>query len=680
MAVAPASLYFPPVLIEYAGKILKSRTAHPLSSPIKPTAASQIPTHFLTQMVQKMVGSIDPTEHRFTSVAFAHTASPEEVKLVQTWPKSSTGNSSADQVPTEIHYTNQGTRTKLWGYETSTVTKGTPIPDPLKWFKLLLQERSTQGIRPQAGISPRGGVYRARGAEARLSNMFGGLGLSTPAPRRSSTTFNPPTTTPAHKTAQKLQLLNMSAVTVVTDFLSAVRTTTVESIERTYDAEWVRESKIEYVLTVPAIWSDSAKSLMVQAAKEAGFGTHRVDFNLVSEPEAAAAHALKVIQPHNLNCGDTFVICDAGGGTVDLISYKITNLKPLKIVESVSGSGDLCGSVFLDEGFEQYIRKLLGDEVIDGMKQRSRNEMMRTWVDKAKSKFNDKNSLEEYEVTMGGVPDDDDGNVEAGFHYMQSEQVKKIFDPIVDYIVELVKEQVLNVQKKGENVAAILLVGGFGSSEYLLKRLQHANYGIGKPLQVLQPMNAQTAIARGALLRGLDGSIVKERRARKYYGCDSLARYEAGKGLEAHKYWCNDDEAYFVPGNMKWYITRNMVLKDDTSISMTFYCLVSIPTIRGLQPQLQLYHTLLGCDLDNAPDFKWKNPDVIRNVCTLHSDLSRIPTSKFTVWSNSSGERFYKITYDLKMSLISEVLKFEMVFQGDSYGEVYANFESMNGC
>jgi molecular chaperone DnaK (HSP70) len=129
--------------------------------------------------------------------------------------------------------------------------------------------------------------------------MFGGLGLS--ATRTSSATFNPPTTTPAHKTAQKLQLLNMSAVTVVTDFLSAVRTTTIESIERTYDAEWVQESKIEYVLTVPAIWSDSAKSLMVQAAKEAGFGTHRVDFNLVSEPEAAAAHALRVIQPHNLN-------------------------------------------------------------------------------------------------------------------------------------------------------------------------------------------------------------------------------------------------------------------------------------------------------------------------------------------------------------------------------------------
>jgi hypothetical protein len=84
--------------------------------------------------------------------------------------------------------------------------------------------------------------------------------------------------------------------------------------------------------------------------------------------------------------------------------------------------------------------------------------------------------------------------------------VKKIFDPIVNRIVMLVKSQVRAVQRKGENVKvrayiyprypahglitqAILLVGGFGSSEYLRKRLQEARYG-GKELQVLQPVNA----------------------------------------------------------------------------------------------------------------------------------------------------------------------------------------------
>lgn len=104
----------------------------------------------------------------------------------------------------------------------------------------------------------------------------------------SSTDFTPPTFTPAQKTAQKLQQLGISPLNVVSDFLTSVREVAMASIQRTYDSDWVRESRVEYILTVPAIWTDSAKDLMVQAAVAAGFGEHRIDFDLVSEPESAA--------------------------------------------------------------------------------------------------------------------------------------------------------------------------------------------------------------------------------------------------------------------------------------------------------------------------------------------------------------------------------------------------------
>ena len=38
--------------------------------------------------------------------------------------------------------------------------------------------------------------------------------------------------------------------------------------------------------------------------------------------------------------GDAFVLCDAGGGTVDLISYEITKLDPLELRELVPGTGE----------------------------------------------------------------------------------------------------------------------------------------------------------------------------------------------------------------------------------------------------------------------------------------------------------------------------------------------------
>lgn len=85
--------------------------------------------------------------------------------------------------------------------------------------------------------------------------------------------------------------------------------------------------------------------------------------HIISEPEAAAVYALDVLDPHIIEVGDTFVLCDAGGGTVDLISYTVTALKPtLKITEATPGTGLLCGSSFLNRRFEKFLEDLLGKE------------------------------------------------------------------------------------------------------------------------------------------------------------------------------------------------------------------------------------------------------------------------------------------------------------------------------
>jgi len=69
---------------------------------------------------------------------------------------------------------------------------------------------------------------------------------------------------------------------------------------------------------VPAVWSDAAKDATLTAAKLAGMGP---ELMMISEPEAAAVYTLQAIQPNYLKVGDNFVVVDAGGGTVDLISY-----------------------------------------------------------------------------------------------------------------------------------------------------------------------------------------------------------------------------------------------------------------------------------------------------------------------------------------------------------------------
>jgi len=42
---------------------------------------------------------------------------------------------------------------------------------------------------------------------------------------------------------------------------------------------------------------------------------------------------------HSNQVGDAIVICDAGGGTVDLVSYEIVSLNPFELKALTAASG-----------------------------------------------------------------------------------------------------------------------------------------------------------------------------------------------------------------------------------------------------------------------------------------------------------------------------------------------------
>jgi hypothetical protein len=78
-------------------------------------------------------------------------------------------------------------------------------------------------------------------------------------------------------------------------------------------------------------------------------------------------------------------------------------------------------------------------------------------------------------------------------------------------------------------------------------------------------LRRRTAIVRGAVLRGLDGSIVRERRARRNYGCTASISYEEAlaqngpRGLENHTHFNPVMGELQVEGNMTWFIKKASV-------------------------------------------------------------------------------------------------------------------------
>lgn len=160
---------------------------------------------------------------------------------------------------------------------------------------------------------------------------------------------------------------------ICTDYLTALRTHTEQVLKHKLPQSILKTTPIEYIITVPAVWSDSAQAKTRHCAEKAGMGK---SLQIISEPEAAAIYALHAMDPHSIKIGDTFVLCDAGGGTVDLISYTVSALKPiLQVEEAATGTGRICGSTFLNRIFQKHISEKLGlneewdDEVIeDAMK------------------------------------------------------------------------------------------------------------------------------------------------------------------------------------------------------------------------------------------------------------------------------------------------------------------------
>jgi molecular chaperone DnaK (HSP70) len=113
------------------------------------------------------------------------------------------------------------------------------------------------------------------------------------------------------ETASQLQKCGKTVMDAVSDYLTEIYKHTMETLTRRHGETFMSRTKVEFVLTVPAVWSDSAKNSTLQAAERAGMGNMH-NLKLISEPEAAAVYTLKAIQPNHLKVGDNFIVCDAG--------------------------------------------------------------------------------------------------------------------------------------------------------------------------------------------------------------------------------------------------------------------------------------------------------------------------------------------------------------------------------
>lgn len=150
------------------------------------------------------------------------------------------------------------------------------------------------------------------------------------------------------------------------------------------------------------------------------------------------------------------------------MSYTVRNLKPIpSLVEATRGSGELCGSTFLNRIFAKRLSEKLRD--YQEWDARYQADALKEFEDDIKKNFGGDTS-QSYIFPARGLHRPELG-IKNGNLELSGREIKAVFDPVVNQIISLVMEQIRNTQK---DVKAVLMAGGFGSSSYLCSRLEKA--------------------------------------------------------------------------------------------------------------------------------------------------------------------------------------------------------------
>lgn len=342
----------------------------------------------------------------FSGVAFAFATNNEAREdIITEWPGA--GTHTKQKIPTVLYY-DQYQKVVGWGPDIADALAPTGYPKPgvqkVEWFKLQLMTSGNTYVDP----------------------------------------INLPPLPPGK-----------SEIDVAADYLFKLRQAMRAQLQKTLGEVFTREERnIRYFLTVPAIWNDAAKAATRQAALQAGFLRDENDnrLTLITEPEAAAMFCAKT-GLLNLKVGDAILIVDCGGGTVDLIAYEVEDENPFTVSECTAGSGDSCGSTALNRNFSNILRaKIRKMKLPDGSRTAGKvyAKCIMDFENRIKADF--RNNGQKWAVDVGIEADFPEAGIEEGYMTFTNEEILQCFEPVVNRILELVRNQIIAIQAQNRSL------------------------------------------------------------------------------------------------------------------------------------------------------------------------------------------------------------------------------------
>ena len=372
----------------------------------------------------------------------------------------------------------------------------------------------------------------------------------------------------------------------------------------------ISESKIKWVVTVPAIWEENEKGVMMDACIEAGLVDQNTDKSLFFslEPEAASLYCFNNgnIDKTFFKEGEYYIICDLGGGTGDIVAHLVGSNKNLSEIHP--SCGGIYGSNEIDRLiFENIINSLFGcknfKEFLSKYKIKNKEsedegilfndwcELEREIKDFKEGTNNIKiSNNEKCPINFSLFQDIFDDNIDLNdFVDKYNNNIKEIdlkltvkskrkwiiefpYKIVYKYISQQANsicEIIKNIHTKNdEEIKTLILVGGYSSNEVLVSLIKK---GLSNILHILRPTKPSLAIMEGAVIFGMSPYIIMERKAKYTIGMDFRDLWKEDKHSEMGKKIFNSEiDKWECKNRFSKFITINQNLKLNDVISQSY--------------------------------------------------------------------------------------------------------------
>ncbi|KAG8958550.1 hypothetical protein FRC03_009023, partial [Tulasnella sp. 419] len=272
---------------------------------------------------------------------------------------------------------------------------------------------------------------------------------------------------------------NKNLVEVIADFLQYMHNLSLKHFNETmeFDRNSLQEmeDRITYIFSHPNGWNIPQHPLMREAAIRAGLVPDSEDANdriiFVSEAEASLHWCIqRRLAIRDLEVGSTYIVVDAGGGVINISSFRTVGTGPPVFEESSIPECHLEGSAFVTKSFKYFVQDKLRGSSFGNPDAIER--MVKDFDSQVKHGFRDRQ--QEIVVNFGKSQDNDPKfGINEGKLAVRGEEMAELFEPTCSAIVNSVNAKVVHNTK-----TAVVLVGGFSGNRYLFKEIQSRLRGI----------------------------------------------------------------------------------------------------------------------------------------------------------------------------------------------------------